>query len=395
MPRNRSRSPINRNLDNEMAQPTALEVQLSKSMVPEFNGNSQDLPYFIKQSERFIQLLRQPDQNCLFNQLLLENVKSRVIGDAREVLIANNCNTWNVLKQALINKYGDPRSEELLINDLTTTFQKPNENYESYYQNIERKLRILLEHVTLRADNEDVLNHKKSMFEQQALATFKSGIIEPYCTHLLNSNCATLEASLFECRRLDNHKTQIAFMQFLRNKDKPQNIAKPGNSKPYQLHQQTNFNANNGMYRPRFNNTPQINYQNQVVPFPRGPVNIRPAINVQKYFPTNSQVFGRNNNQGRAQNLNTPTPMSGVSFQRTGTNQRHFANPRTSNFTFQELTNVETTNEDNTVTDLDYSNFANDEHHELEYDDADYDFENADNDAGNFPVLASNTHQLT
>lgn len=53
--------------------------------------------------------------------------------------------------------------------------------------------------------------------------TFKSGILEPYCSHILNVPVASLEQALFECRRYDNNKSQTSFMNCIRNKPKPNN----------------------------------------------------------------------------------------------------------------------------------------------------------------------------
>lgn len=61
------------------------------------------------------------------------------------------------------------------------------------------------------------------MYTQQALTTFKSGILEPYCTHLLNVNQTNLEAALHECRKFDNERAQISFIHFMRNRGKPNN----------------------------------------------------------------------------------------------------------------------------------------------------------------------------
>lgn len=57
------------------------------------------------------------DENSLFNKLLLETVKSKLNGEARDVLVNSLCTQWSEIKKFLAQKFGDPRSEELLLHD--------------------------------------------------------------------------------------------------------------------------------------------------------------------------------------------------------------------------------------------------------------------------------------
>lgn len=106
--------------------------------------------------------------------------------DARDVLITSNCSKWSEVKDALLDKFGDSRSEELLLHDLTTCYQLHSESYEDYFKRIKRKLQVLLEHINIRNPNKDIRISKENTYTNQALATFKAGITEPYCSHLIN-----------------------------------------------------------------------------------------------------------------------------------------------------------------------------------------------------------------
>jgi hypothetical protein len=77
-----------------------------------------------------------------------------------------------------IKEYGDPRSEELSANNLHICFQLNFEGYEQYFERIKNELHILLEHIRIITPNTDILISKTEMYNSQALATFKSGIIE-------------------------------------------------------------------------------------------------------------------------------------------------------------------------------------------------------------------------
>jgi hypothetical protein len=204
------------------------EMSMAKDMLPEYSGGSKNLAYFIKQVETYLSYLKKEDEGCLFNCLLFEQIKSKLLGEARDVLISSNCTKWTELKNVLLNRFGDPRSEELLANDLHTCFQLNFESYEQYYERVKNKLQILLEHISIRTPNRDILISKTEMYTSQALATFKSGIVESYCTHLMSSSILTLENALLECRKYDNNKAQVNFMNFMR-----QNSRKPVNKTDY------------------------------------------------------------------------------------------------------------------------------------------------------------------
>ncbi|KAG5874592.1 hypothetical protein JTB14_001226 [Gonioctena quinquepunctata] len=70
-----------------MAAPTQVEINMAKDMLPEYSGGSQNLAYFIKQVETYIELLQRQEENCLFNKLLFEQVKSKLTGEARTLFI--------------------------------------------------------------------------------------------------------------------------------------------------------------------------------------------------------------------------------------------------------------------------------------------------------------------
>lgn len=334
--------PIIPNLN--MTELSNVEFQMAKEMIPEYSGGSKNLAYFIKQSERFIELLKKPHEFVLFNKLLLEQIKSKLKGEARDVLISGCFETWPEIKDALMSKFGDPRSEELLLNDLSTCYQRHNENYETYWENIRYKLQVLLEHVNIREINRDIKINKQNMYTQQALTTFKSGILEPYCTHLLNVNPINLEAALHECRKFDNEKAQISFMNFMRNRGKPSNNTPI--KKPINLPRHHNF-ANNSY--PNYNFLPKTNQnisrpiQTQTTPFPRGPININQSKPTppSENRPSSSGTFSR-----KPEYKPTPMSISTRNTYRPQYNQNHFKPQSRPTFIAEEIYNVENENYD-------------------------------------------------
>lgn len=355
--RSRSRSPLNRNKSNNSSNNsiinneqintnkmaiTNLELSMAKDMLPEYSGGSKNLAYFISQAEQFITLLKRPE-DCLFNKLLFEQVKAKIVGEARDVLISNKITSWSEIKDVLLNKFGDPRSEELLANDLVTCYQETNETYESYYERIKYKLQTLLEHISIRELNQDIKISKTNMYTNNALTTFKAGILEPYCSHLIHLHISTLEQALFECRKYDNDRSQISFINFIRNKGKISQTRPQNNS------QNSNF-RNKHPQNPRTYPQPSYvphNLSNKPIypnKFPTGPINIQTRPVPQQNLPTNAQVFGKKPEP-------KPTPMSVCTTLKPQTMnksqnfKRNFPisnpGPRQSNFTFEELYNTE------------------------------------------------------
>lgn len=327
-----------------MANVSQVEMNMAKDMLPEYSGGSKNLAYFIKQVEMYIELLRKPEENCIFNRLLFEKVKSKLTGEARDVLISSNCNRWSELKEELLQRFGDPRSEELLAHDLNTCYQIHNQSYEQYYEIIKHKLQILLEHVSIRTPNRDIRISKENMYVQQALSTFKAGILEPYCSHLLNLPVNSLEQALYECRKFDNDKAQISFMNFMRQKSKPNNLLRKSNlpptRPPQNFHNYKNYTS--FFARPFLNNqqsTPQATQNNNI--FRQNNAARNPALQPrqpQQNFNNNS-LIRRNNNSQQYQ----PTPMS-ISTRNTyrpPQNNAAFAPQSRPTFVSEELYNIE------------------------------------------------------
>ncbi|XP_045460263.1 uncharacterized protein LOC123670760 [Harmonia axyridis] len=212
----RHRSQHNPHQINQEMEITQLEISMARDIVPEYSGGSKNLPYFLNQVETFLDLLKK-EENSIFKKLLLDTLKSKLTGEARDILINSRCTQWTEIREMLAHKFGDPRSEELLLHDLTTCFQNFNESYEQYHEKIKSKLQTLLEHVNVREINRDIRIYKENNYNNQALSTFKAGVLEPYCRHLMSLNVSSLEQALFECRRLDHCKAQVSLMKFMRS----------------------------------------------------------------------------------------------------------------------------------------------------------------------------------
>lgn len=348
----RDRSPNGRHLDSDSEEidlnsvimaHNISEINLAKEIIPQYEGGSKNLSYFIQQCEKFIntyKVMTAGQEQCTLNKLLFEICCSKLTGAARDTLVISNCTTWSQVKDALINRFGDQRNETLLENDLITCYQLANESYDQYYEKIKCKLQILLEHVNLREVDPNIRIYKNNLYNTRALNTYQAGLLEPYRSFILYKSPVSLEDCLVHLRNYDNHKQQINFLNFVRQKT-------PNKPSKFQETKNHNTNFNRNYYQPVLNsqtNTQPVvstsNQQNQNS-FPRGPIH---------YF----NRFSNNNSQQQRQQY-TPTPMS-VSTNNTFRQNRNHQ-PRTNyfrsngprNFVSEELHNIQEPINENVV----------------------------------------------
>lgn len=358
------------NSNNIMAHATLSEINIAKEMIPKYDGGNRNLSYFLLQCDKFRSMFRNNNpgqENCLGNILLFEICCSRLEGAARDALVASNITTLSQMKETLLNRFGDPRNETLLANDLNTCFQAHNESYENYYENIKFKLQQLIEHITIREQSEDIKTFKLEMYSKNALSTFKAGLLEPYRTHISHQIAQSIEDCLLALRNYDNQKQQIEFLNFVRNKTPIRRNATP--NKPFNKNasQFNNQNPNRGNFQPPAQNTNfypnfNTNFNNNPRPYSNfnNNNNFNTRYNNQQYQRGPSRFVPPYNGPNNFQNHNRkpepePTPMSistRNTFNRSNNfrtfnrpnnnfNNNHFKNTGPSNFIAEELYNVE------------------------------------------------------
>lgn len=239
-----------------------IRFEFAKTSVPEYHGGSKSLFYFINNTEKFLSNFTLNDP--VLNDYFLQFVISRIQGEAKDLVILNNPTNWLALKTLLLNKYKDPRSEQLLLTSLTSCFQTHSQNYEQYSSELNSRLLSLKEHVLLNANNDAEKNAKLTMFDNIAKNTFIAGIKEPYNAYLISQSTTSLDDCINKCRIFDDLKQQTNYHNFLRNS----NTKNP------------------------FKHTPKPQTNNSHLP-------IRP--NMPQFFPTNQHTFAH-----KIQHSNTP-----------------------------------------------------------------------------------------
>ncbi|KAF5281811.1 hypothetical protein FQA39_LY05025 [Lamprigera yunnana] len=214
------------------------------------------------------------------------------------------------------SKFGDARNETLLENDLTICYQLSNQTYDEYYEVIKSKLQQLLEHLTIKEANLELKVFKIDLYNSKALETFKAGLLEPHRSFISYQTVTSLEDCILQLRNYDNHKQQVNFLNFIRQKPRNKNFVRNINThnKPqFQKLTQPNhsFNNPNRFNFPNFNHnfykTNQFNsnpnYKNTHNNFPTFPNATNTSSDGNRY-PRNQYNFNHRKPEYK------PTPMS-------------------------------------------------------------------------------------
>lgn len=353
------------------------EIQMLLGTIPEFypGGN---LSLFIQKVDKLLCYLGgrlTPTQTYIVQ----DTIQLKIKGEAETYIACLNISNWDEMKNALLRKYGDQRSEEILANELRKVTQFRNETYTDFYSKIIIAFNALIEHLLLHTADPDLFTIKRNNYTSLAMNTFKYGILEPYRSYLKYFNFNTLEEGLQHCHNYDNEILQEEYHEFIRDKAQKKLSVKP--TQIYQHHQNrpTNFNIPNFQTKNFPTNQSQTAFHSQNVfnrvnshinqhqpkPFSG---NINKPLPQPSKPPTGKQVFGRSN-----PNPNWPhdqsTPMSTQS--RVPTQQyhnrfrkpNHFQSTGKPQFAVQELFNVES----NEIPKQSYNNIRkNNQHFEEE-----------------------------
>ena len=151
-----------------------LRLSIWREAIPMYEGGTRLLSHFIQQCDRFVQMLYTADP--LVNESLYALIKSKLCGEALDLIVINNPEGWTECKRILISRYSDASSEELLFNKLSVCYQKANQSFENNADEIKLRLNRLKEHIQLNNENRQIVDMKISFYENVAKNTFINGV---------------------------------------------------------------------------------------------------------------------------------------------------------------------------------------------------------------------------
>lgn len=315
-------NPIN-NLTMAVAPPAIKKEYLD--MIPEFHGDNRHLPRFLEICEKLVKkIYNTVDTTDFQNEYLMSTILGKIKGEAANNLATSTITSWDDVKQALLNSFGDKRDCYTLGMELTEMKQNGDTPFE-YYNKIQDMLHLQISYVNNnKADKATVLCE---YFREYALRVFLKGLKEPLGTLMRTKSPKDLNAALSMLTNDFNIESTIRGQHIQQKQiqhSKPKPLPPPQKYLPQR-------NAPHLTYRPIPNNSAQ---QSSYRPFPNNPPQHRSPLN-------QTNVFRPNNNQ----RFPNPTPMS-ISTRQSGpfnnTQQyRPLQQARRPDFTFQELHNTE------------------------------------------------------
>ncbi len=202
------------------------EVQLLLQAIPEYHPDHNNLSVFIQEVDNLAEYL----QNRLTSDLVYAvnfSIRSKIKGDARDFITYQNATQWSEIRTALLSKYGDQRSEDLLISALTHCVQKRNETYLDFYSRTLKALNDLMQYISLNETDKNFITYKKADYQRLALKTFQIGLIDPYRSYLSHFQLSTIEECLNKCKFYDNRRHEWDYCEFLRKTNESSIPRKP------------------------------------------------------------------------------------------------------------------------------------------------------------------------
>lgn len=349
-------------------------LKMYTDTITPYNGDQNTLNGFQSACD-FLFTTYNSTNDPILSNYLLRIVRMKLINHA-QILVGcrMELDTWDKIKNALTDCFGDKRSLECLEQDLFMAMPNRNENSLDFAKRLQVLRSTLAQKINsfpnTHMDGATKLIHLRQ-YDQVCLRAFIRGLP------------AQLQ-SIIRLKAPDCIETAMSLIIEEDNFQYMQNLYKnPGQSKPISKNQiQTryptqNFNQNNqnryqtpnynqnyltnnnnyqqqANYTPNYDSQfrqPQITNQNnnpQTSQFPKGPINIQSRYVPQKNFPTNRQVFGPPKNVFKPTGqvpTNKPEPMSTRSRytmpKQSFQSNQYFKPSGPKNFISQELFQIE------------------------------------------------------
>ncbi|KAL7297507.1 hypothetical protein TKK_0009871 [Trichogramma kaykai] len=147
-----------------------LKLTIWCEVISTYEGGTRLLSYYVQQCDAFCAALATDNAGVI--EALFSFLKSKLKGEALDLIIANKPTDWTACKQLLISRFSDPSSEDLLFNRLSTRYQQMNQSYEKYADEIKKRLNKTKEHVVLNSKVQLEIETKTKFYDNVAKNTF-------------------------------------------------------------------------------------------------------------------------------------------------------------------------------------------------------------------------------
>lgn len=335
-------------------------IYKSLRVVPEFDGNPHVLTRFINLCDQIvIAHFDVTPGHDLQNLSLLNGILNKITGPAARLINSQGiADSWNGIRNALINNFADHRDETALYNDLSLQTQGSSTPQE-FYERCQNLFSTIITYISLHESIATTIEAKRTLYRKLTLQSYLRGLKEPL-------------GSRIRCMRPDSMEKALEYVQeelntlYLQQRNEGGATKKDHQFNPHiPTLKQNNFNPPRQFGFPspgipstfRQQNIPNASRQFsagvQPPPFwkpnpnPHPPPQYRMPTRTQQIFAAPPPNYHSNSNTFRLPNRpqgppgfnhGNPRPMSGVSHYSnkplppSGHDWRRYGNPPPSNY---------------------------------------------------------------
>lgn len=164
-------------------------------LIPKFEGEENLLNLFIRKAQ-YIYAGFADSNNPVQSLYVFYAITSRLAGRAAALLSEReDVNTWDVLRDLLIQHFGDPRSEECIAIELEQLKLKHGESYKEFCHRIQHMRSTLFAKVNLLRD-EGVKAAKMIIYNNMCMNVFLFNLPEDLIRVVRLKQCGSLEIAL-------------------------------------------------------------------------------------------------------------------------------------------------------------------------------------------------------
>lgn len=229
-----------------------LNLNQAAKFVPEFNGKRDDLSKFISCGNFAIE-----NVESSYQILLLEIIKNKLIGEAYNIIRFKDIGSWEQLKVALYDKYGEKKNIAHLQLEMNSARQRKDEDVRAFSERLNNILSSLAIQMTENKDKA-VKSAIYDVLEQQRHNAFIEGLRQPIKFLMKAKNIKIHEdaveaAVLEEINIINDRETQEYFGLKVKDyreykkdsRPKCNNCNKMGHETSNCYFKKTSFNKNN------------------------------------------------------------------------------------------------------------------------------------------------------
>lgn len=186
-----------------------MNLSQAAKFVPEFSGNRNELSKFISCGDFAIE-----NVESSYKYLLLEIIKNKLINDAYNIIRFKDVKSWEQLKVALNDKYGEKKNIAHLQLEMSSARQNKDEDVRAYSERLNSILSSLAIQMTENKDK-SVKSAIYDVLEQQRHNAFIEGLRQPIKFLMKAKNITifedAVEAAVLEEINISNDKETLEY----------------------------------------------------------------------------------------------------------------------------------------------------------------------------------------